>query len=66
MYFDHFPVGLYRKFLRVFKVALICLFLGLVCWDKVWFNKGDTCLEMGVKGRLVFFEGFLGGFIVKY
>ena len=46
--------------------TLICLFLGLICWYKVWFNKGDTCLEMGVKGHFVFFEGFLGGFIVKY
>ena len=44
---------------------LIWLFLGLICWDKVWFNKGDTCLEMGVKGRFGFFGGW-GGFILKY
>ena len=66
VHFDRFPVG-YREFLRVFKVALIWLFSGLICWNKVWFNKGDTWGEMAVKGRFgvfVFF-GFCG-FILKY
>ena len=49
------PVG-YREFcLRVFRSTLICLFLGLICWNVIQFNKRETCLEMGVKGCFVVF-----------